>query len=146
MSRDPIAASVDQWLDRQSRGLPALQCAQLFGHATTALCNRAHVTLGDVTLAAISDRVTAAAGERFAFMKGIALWGGDGTAWDGLHARAETLGRKDVLAAARFVLVELITVLDRLTAGILTPALRLELDKVRKPRAPKRRKRKQADR
>ena len=145
MSRDPVAEFVDTWLARRTHGLSAGQCSRLFAQAASALFNRAHVTLGDVTVAAIAERVTATAAERFAFLEGLELWGGDVTGWDGLHGRAETLEREEVLRAARFVVIELITVLDRLTAGILTPALRLELDRVGKPRAPKRRKRKQAD-
>jgi hypothetical protein len=125
---DPRAI-VDAWLDRAGRGLPVDLLLQAFQEAFDALWRRAHLTLGDVTLMAIVDRVLCNTAERFPELSSLrvepaGLW------TQALRDRAERLKVDELLDGIRFVLVEFLTVLGSLTAEILSRALQAELVKL----------------
>ena len=122
-------ASVIAWMDGVTKDLPTEGLVEVFERGFGALWRRAHETLGTVTLTAILDRVLFTATEQFPFLARITI-GRDGLACEDLRERAPDLLREDVARAARFVLIEFLTVLGRLTAEILTPALHAELAKV----------------
>jgi hypothetical protein len=93
---------VDAWL-RRARNLPPAAFREAFQRTFDAICERARLALGEITLGAIVGRVL-----------------------DESRARFHWFGRP----AARFVLVELLSVLGLLTGEILTPALHVELSRV----------------
>jgi hypothetical protein len=90
---------------------------------------RAQVTLGEVTLAAIVDRVLYTAAARFPALDTLKV-DADGVHFDELKARIESLDEDALRQAVQFAMVEFLTVLGHLTAEILTPALHLALSRV----------------
>lgn len=91
-----------------------------------AVWRRAHVTLGDVTLTAIGDRVLHDAAERYPFLNALRL-DPTGISCEDLAHEAGSLDTRELDAAVELVVVELLTVLGRLTADVLTPTLHAEL-------------------
>jgi hypothetical protein len=123
------SACVDAWMERAAEGLPAARLVQLFERAFDALWRRAHVTLGEVTLGAIVDRVLYSASERHPILATLRLES-TGLRCEELAEHAHGLPRAELAEGLRFVLTEFLTVLGNLTAEILTPALHAELSKV----------------
>lgn len=118
------AAYVDEWLEGVDPALPPAVVASLFEAALGALWRRTEVTLGEVTLAAIVDRVLFTAAEKHPFVATITV----GRAGPDFAAfREEAPRHTDIRAAMRVVLVEFLTVLGHLTDEIMTPALHAEL-------------------
>jgi hypothetical protein len=101
----------------------------LFERAISAIWQRAHVTLGDVTLAAIVARVLYTAAARFPAFEALTVET-TGVRFDELTTGTEVLGEQELAQAIRFTMTELLTVLGHLTAEILTPALHAELSRV----------------
>ncbi len=114
---------VEAWLQASSPrdvGVPELQ------RALDALWRRARVTLGEITLAAISDRALYDVAERFPPFAAIEV-DADGMHCDALRATLSSAAHDDVREAIRYLLVTWLTVLGNLTAEVLTPALHEEL-------------------
>jgi hypothetical protein len=91
--------------------------------------SRCHVTLGEVTLTAIVDRVIYTASDRYPLLSALKVEEA------GVHfvqspPQAGVADESHLAEAVRFVLVEFLTVLGNLTGEILTPALHAELAKV----------------
>ena len=124
-------ACVDAWMQRAVRGMPPDRLLLAFEEAFAAMWRRAYVTLGDVTLTAIVDRVLRAASERYPIVAALQV-DETGLRCDGLRQRAVGTSRHgDKLEeAVRFVVSEFLTVLGNLTDEILTPALHDELSSV----------------
>ena len=122
--------TVRAWM-RQTAGLPSDQLAQLFEEAIGVLWRRASPTLGEVTLAAIADRVLYNAAEQFPVFDALKLSAGgvDGAEF---RERAGRLSGRELTEGVPFVLVEFLTVIGNLTADILTPVLHAELSRVTK--------------
>ena len=100
-----------------------LKYVWVFGIMAVVLWQRSQLTLGDVTLTAIVDRVLHLAGEQFPALGSVAL-SEAGLSWREPPAGADPARLAEGI---RFVLVEFLTVLGNLTAEILTPALHAEL-------------------
>jgi hypothetical protein len=120
---------VEAWLGEKAKGWSSAMLVSLFERATSALWRRAQVTLGEVTLAAIVDRVLYTASEKYSFLATLRV--------DETGVRFEDFRRQDlalqddrIASAVLFVLAEFLTVLGHLTDEILTPALHAELAKV----------------
>lgn len=131
------AAWVDAWLERTlvSRDVPATKLVSLFERAMGALWRRSQSTLGEITVAAIVDRVLYNAMEKYPALSTLKIEG-TRVSFDGLR-QGDRIAL-DVRDAMRFVLVEFLTVLGNLTDEILTPGLhaelaRVELDEVGSP-------------
>jgi hypothetical protein len=119
------AACVAAW--RTSLGeLDAPALLRAFDRAFCAVWRRAQRTLGDVTLLAIGDRVLHDASERHPMLRDLHLEL-TGISSDDLLRRADELTLADVERAVCSVLVDLLAVLGRLTAGVLTPLLHAAL-------------------
>jgi hypothetical protein len=119
--------AVDAWFARVAAGRSVESVIQAFEQAFAALWQRSVVTLGEVTLTAIVDRVLHVATEEYPVLGSIdASASASGVGWQGLRAHAG-LRPEQVFPALRSVLVEFLTVLGNLTAEILTPALHDEL-------------------
>jgi hypothetical protein len=131
MSSDTIhSACVDAWLARAATGLDREALVGLFEAALGALWARANVTLGDVTLTAIVDRVLYNARERFPGLSSLELGESGGVVFDALRGAHNSSTAEKLHEGIRFTLVELLTVLGNLTADILTPELHAELSKI----------------
>ena len=117
---------VDAWMERAARGKPPDRLLRAFEEAFAAMWRRAHVTLGDVTLTAIVDRVLRAASERYPIVAELQV-DETGLRCEGLRQRAPSPECRELEQAVRFVLTEFLTVLGNLTDEILTPALHDEL-------------------
>jgi len=126
------AAYVKAWLGGAAksakRRAPA-QLISLFEQALSALWQRAQVTLGEVTLTAIVDRVLYAASEKYSFLSTLKIEG-TGIRFDEFRQKGASQHDEDLSESVRFVLVEFLTVLGNLTDEILTPALHAELARV----------------
>jgi hypothetical protein len=124
----PHAEVVARWLRENVQGrLPERQ-AKLFVSAFNTLWRRAKRTLGEATLLAIGERVLYLARERFPLLAGVSV-GPEGL--EGLETAllnaATSAPKADLTDTIGYVLTEFLTVLGRLTANILTPALHAEL-------------------
>jgi hypothetical protein len=106
-------AFVAAWIERATAGRSSHQLVELLELALNALHKSARKMLGEVTLAAIIDRVLYNAAERLEQSR-----------------PPDEAATRDGL---RFVIIELLTVLGNLTAEILTPALHKELSQLEEP-------------
>jgi hypothetical protein len=100
-----------------------------FEQAMTALWHRTHVVLGDITVAAIVDRVLYNATEKYSVLGSVKL-DASGINFEEFRQKAGSIPDRELKPAIEFVLVELLTVVGNLTAEILTPALHSELSSV----------------
>jgi hypothetical protein len=123
------AAVVTAWLESCAPGLPSKRLAALFEQALQALWGRAHVTLGDVTLSAIVDRVLHVAADEHPVFSGVKI-DASGIRLDEFRDQAESLPVEQLAAGIRFVLIEFLSVLGSLTAEILTSPLHAQLLRV----------------
>ena len=119
-------ACVNAWMERGVSGSPPDRMLHAFEETFAAMWRRAQMTLGDVTLAAIVDRVVHAARERHPALAPLQVEA-TGLRCDGLRQRAASLQGSQLEEGVRFVLVEFLTVLGDLTDEILTPALHDQL-------------------
>jgi hypothetical protein len=119
---------VREWMEHAPRVSPD-QMAELFEKAMFALWHRTHSALGDITVAAIVDRVLYNATEEYPILCSLKL-GATGVDFAEFRAQAGSLHDGDLREAIQSVLVELLTVVGNLTAEILTPALHSELSRV----------------
>jgi hypothetical protein len=122
-------ARVEAWLDRAAKEARPEQLLEAFERAFGAIWRRSRVTLGDVTLMAILDRVLYTAAERYPLLSPLEV-DESGLRSDKFRQRAGGLRPDDLVDGIRFILVEFLTVLGNLTADVLTPALHSELAKV----------------
>jgi hypothetical protein len=99
----------------------------LFEGALSALWRRAEITLGEVTLTAIVDRVLYTASETHPFLSTLKIERA-GVSFEGF--REQGARHANLREAVRLVLVEFLTMIGHLTDEILTPALHAELSKV----------------
>jgi hypothetical protein len=119
-------ACVDRWRRALGEELDVRALIRAFERAYRVLWQRAQVTLGDITLLAIGDRVLHDAAEQHPILADVRL-DITGISCDELLRRASSIDIPELERAARTVLVELLAVLGRLTAGVLTPPLHAAL-------------------
>lgn len=123
------ASHVEAWLNGVAKDLPAAQLLTLFERALDALWQRVQITLGEVTLTAIVDRVIYTTSETYPFLSTLKIEG-NGIRFDEFRQQGATHHHHHLPEVVRFVLVELLTVLGNLTDEILTPTLHAELARV----------------
>jgi hypothetical protein len=121
-------ARVDAWMDRAAKEAPSERLLDAFERVFGAMWRRARLTLGDVTIIAILDRVLYTAAERYPSLSSLEL-DETGLRSEKFRQRAGSLQPDDLADGIRFILVEFLTVLGNLTAEVLTPALHSELAK-----------------
>jgi hypothetical protein len=126
---DHHRAVVNAWAEQSVSGLTPARMLQQFEEAFAAVWQRADLTLGDVTLMAILDRVLYDAATQFPELASVRV-GSAGLQCDELRAQADSLDPVRLLEALKFVLVEFLTVLGKLVGEILTPGLHAELSKI----------------
>jgi hypothetical protein len=117
---------VSEWMDRAFGERSQSEIAPIFGCALLAIWDRAHRALGEASLGAIVGRVLHAARARFPTVAVLAIRPAP-ESFRELAELAEHDGvaceRSVLLAAIHFTLVELLSLLGTLTAGLLTPGL-----------------------
>jgi hypothetical protein len=121
------AVHVEAWLQAAAKGLTTDQLLQLFEKALSGLWERAHGTLGDVTLVAIVDRVLHGTIERSTLLAALKV-DSSGFHCDGLREDAGSPAA--VAQGMHLFLVEFLTVVGSLTGEILTPALHSALSAI----------------
>jgi hypothetical protein len=126
------SAAVDAWIAQAiDDALPAEVIADLFRVALESLWQRAVTALGSVTLTAIADRVLSTATKRYSFLAAINPQpNSDARPRQLLRDRLVLVPRPELLEGLRFALIELLTVIGRLTAEILSPDLHAALSEV----------------
>ncbi|HMJ12462.1 MAG TPA: hypothetical protein VK524_13650 [Polyangiaceae bacterium] len=125
MRDDGHEGRVDDWL-AQTASLPSEALLQAWERAFGALWQRTHQTLGEVTLTAILDRVLRRSAKRYprlACLQAVAT----GISCKELSAQAGDVSREELVESVRYAMLEFLTVLGNLTAGILTEALHATL-------------------
>ena len=118
--------TVNAWLERLA-GCSAEELMRACETAFAALWQRTHLTLGEVTLVAIVERVLHTAKEKYPLLASLEATT-SGLRRESLDTQPG-VDRGEVAEAIRYVLTEFLTVLGNLTAEILTPALYAELSK-----------------
>jgi hypothetical protein len=117
-------ALVDTWIKRSVEHSSSFDLVGLFGAALEALWHRAATTLGSVTLTAIAERVLGNAVGRYPYLSAINPRPNGDARWRRLlHERLALTPRSELLEGLRFALIELLTVIGRLTAEILSADL-----------------------
>ena len=119
---------VIEWTKHASRVSPE-ELAGLFEKAMTVLWHRTYSALGDITVAAIVERVLYNATEKYSVLSSLKL-DPSGVDFAEFRRQAGSINERELKEAIQFVLVELLTVVGNLTAEILTPSLHSELSSV----------------
>jgi hypothetical protein len=120
--------AIDAWLERSTDRRSSVEIAAVFRVAFERLWNRAVTTLGSVTLTAIADRVLYTATARYPFLSAINPRPNGDARWkQQLHDRLVRVPSSELLEGLRFAMIELLTIIGRLTAEILTPELHAAL-------------------
>lgn len=108
---------------------------RLLEAALSAVWTRTGLTLGEVTLTAIAERVLYNATEKFPLFSALTVDPNRGVQFGELYERISSDQGRQLVNGIRFLLVDLLTVIGNLTAEILTPELHLVLFKVALPKA-----------
>lgn len=132
---DEHTGCVDAWLLRLAPVEGPAALIDLVDGLVTALWVKTATTLGVVTLTAIAERVLHNTAEKFPLFSSVTVDPTRGIRLRELHELVGDGHRGEVLAATRFLLIELLTVLGNLTAGILTRELHKEVERA-PPRRP----------
>ncbi len=122
------AQVVADWEAKNARNLSSVQRVQLFEKAIKAIESRTCETLSRVTMSAILDRVLHLSLEKFPVLSEASV--------ESLTLNFEKIHLKknfradEMIEAQRFLLIELLSVLSRITANILAEPLHKELSGV----------------
>jgi hypothetical protein len=117
-------AAVDAWLERSIDHASTTEIVRLFRGALEAVWSCAATTLGVVTLTAIAERALITSAGQFGFLTGINPRPNGDPRWkQQLQERLSSVPRAELIEGLRFGLIELVTVIGRLTAEILTDEL-----------------------
>ena len=119
---------MDAWLERSAaKTLTRDELVDLFDAMLCALWARTSTTLGEVTLFAIADRVLHNAAQRHPAFASLRVEPNGRIYTRELRHTEAWVHHLKLLEGMRDLLVELLTVLGNLTAGLLTPELHAEL-------------------
>ena len=137
------ARCVEEWLARRSapRGNPR-QNAELVVAGLRAVWERARTTLGEVTLAVVFHRAAATIEKAAPQLQHLRMRVSESAAVEIDVLDPDAISVESV-SSASLVLIEVLKVLDRLTAGVLTAGLHdalavagTDVDQRRAPRSP----------
>lgn len=124
------AKRVDRWLAKAAKDLPRERQVALFERAVAALWQRAHMTLGEVTLCAVTERVLHHAAAKYSFLAQLKVERDGVRRFDVLAQSLAGVDDGTLNQSLRFVVIEILSVLGNLTDEIVTPGLHAELAKV----------------
>lgn len=120
---------VEAWRDGWAGTLPRHTLVDVFERALDALWRRAHLSLGEITLMAIVDRVLHQGTEQFPHLALLKVETG-GLNFSELRQSARSLDGELLERSLVFLVCEVLRVLGVLTGEVLTPGLHAELRKV----------------
>lgn len=126
-SKEYHTQHVMAWLERQTIGLSVDQILHLLNDLTDLLWSRLRITLSDITLISIVDRALCLSQEKFPLLDHLQL-DANGVCFDKLFKIENTFTPNELIQAYGQFLIETISIISVLTAGILTPILYRELD------------------
>ena len=121
---------VKDWCRDWAGTLPAPGLVDVYERALDALWRRANMSLGEITLMAIVDRVLHQGVERFPHLAALKVEM-SGVHCEELRLNAPTLDPARLEESLECLVIELLRVFGTLTGEILTPGLHEELCKVR---------------
>lgn len=121
MRDDRHETCVEEWL-AQAAGLSSTDVLAAWERAFGALWQRTQRTLGEVTLGAILDRVLRKAAKRYPLLSALHAVT-SGVSCKELATQAGEVPRDDLMESLRYVLVEFLTIIGNLTAGIMNDPL-----------------------
>ncbi len=124
--REQHAIQVDAWIEKSVNGLSQAAQAQIFKDAVEVIEKRILATLSAITWNAILDRALIRSAQSFPLLSGIKIQLG-GISIDGLLLNLQDQKANQVIEAFRFLLIEILTIVGNLTAGVLTEPLYREL-------------------
>ena len=113
---------VDQWVENALRKLERDDFLFAFDHAFDCIWQVATLTLGEVTMQAVSERAVYVAMGRFPWLSPLEEDGG-GIYLSQVLRSIEDISDKELQQGLRFMLGELLTVLGNLSAEIITSKL-----------------------
>ncbi|HYO74602.1 MAG TPA: hypothetical protein VEU33_51870 [Archangium sp.] len=120
------------WRDGWGEPLSSEALVDVYERALDALWRRAHLSLGEITLMAIVDRVLHDGTGKFPHLAALKVET-SGVQFEGLRLAAPGLAPALLDESLASLVVELLRVFGTLTGEILTPGLHAELSKVRVP-------------
>ncbi|MFE8595941.1 hypothetical protein KYC5002_38810 [Archangium violaceum] len=118
------------WRDGWGSSLSPEALVNVYERALDALWRRAHLSLGEITLMAIVDRVLHDGTGKFPHLAALKVET-SGVQFEGLRLASPGLATALLDESLAFLVVELLRVFGTLTGEILTPGLHAELSKVR---------------
>ena len=122
--------AVRAWRDGWAEGLSPHELVDVYERALDVLWRRALMSLGEITLMAIVDRVLHLGAERFPHLVVLKVET-SGVHFGELRISTQSLDRAFLEESLDCLVIELLRVLGVLTGEILTPGLHQELRKVR---------------
>ncbi|MGZ3697887.1 MAG: hypothetical protein ACXWPM_08575 [Bdellovibrionota bacterium] len=123
------AQMVNEWLDKKTLNLPPAKLVPLFEEAIGVLQARTEITLSEVTVSAIFDRALFLSQQKYPLLSGMKI-DSKKIVWNETVTQLRDHRPAEVTEAFRYLLIELLTIIDNLTAGVLTQSLSRELSKV----------------
>ncbi len=121
---------VEIWEKKNVEGLRISEKAELYCKAIYAVEQRTLKTLSSVTLEVVLDRALIQSQEKFSLLTSIKVLPKGLEFSDFLKSEHFQKPNEELIHALRHLLVEILTVLGNITAGILTKPLHDELSKV----------------
>ncbi|MFL5356857.1 hypothetical protein [Archangium sp.] len=117
------------WRDGWAGRLPQHELVDVYERTLDALWRRAHLSLGEVSLMAIVDRVLHQGTEQYPHLAALKVET-SGVQFGELRQVSSALDKVLLEESLTFLVVELLRVFGALTGEILTPGLHAELRKV----------------
>jgi hypothetical protein len=127
VDRRDHAARVDWWIDRSARAAAPERVLSVVEAKLQALWARVAPTLGEITLAAVLDRVLHNATEQFPLLHLVTTDTNVGVDLSAMTEVTTPLQAAEVLRAFRVVFIEFLTVVGNLTAELFSDELHEEL-------------------
>lgn len=121
--------AVGAWRAGRTGALSHQELAGLYERALGALWRRAHLSLGEITLRAIMERVLHQGVEVFPHLAALKI-GTSGIHFEEMRQAAPALDLGLLDESLAYLVAELLRVFGTLTGEILTPVLHAELHKV----------------
>lgn len=125
VKEDVHSKFVEDWESRSLKDLSPVEQIQLFESVIRAVERRACVTLSNITLLVILDRILSLGKTNFPVLAEVSL-DNNSLCFKALHNN-QKFNSDEILIAKRFILTELLRVLGRITANILTLPLQKEI-------------------
>lgn len=124
------SAFVEEWLDDAGRGLDCERLLELLQQAVRVVWDSARVSISDVTLDAVLERVVINARDHFPWLPALpVVHSSIDTSVLRAHCGRAKLG--EILKASRFIVTEFLAINGNLTGEALTPAMHRGLAKAR---------------